>query len=332
MKKVYNKKVRLSCYNNFKKLLYSCKNKQDVRSLEIQYKQFSDCFIGFEQCIELLLKNEYTRLDKQKKEDLIRLPKEFKPLIFNLDGLNELENKINKINNPKLKYEFKGLFNLLSDKLNLTYNSLYERKKIIEDLNKFKSLKFFKINYLSRYNLKNEFKHLTFKNGAELGHSKLYFINKGLYVLKTLDKDNITLKVFYIGNKYKTLLKSSSNVKRTLKGDKFNVSCIDAYKTLNKKDNIRYYTYCNNMGLDKTNRQLLKSIRKSKKLSRDSLIESLEDKQEYLEDSINNKVLSELNKTYYELELEDIKQSLNNLKSYDEDNSIDRETILDDYF
>lgn len=331
MKEVYNKKVRLSCYNNFKKLLYSCKNKQDVRRLEIQYKQFSDCFIGFEQCIELLLKNEYTRLDKQKKEDLIRLPNEFKPLIFNLDGLNELENKINKINNPKLKYEFKGLFNLLSDELNLTYNPLYERKKIIKDLNKFKSLKFFKVNYLSRYNLKNEFKHLTFKNGAELGHSKLYFINKGLYILKTLDKDNITLKVFYINNKYKTLINNNLNTnKKVLKGKKFNLSSVNAYKTLDKRDNIKYYSYCNSIGLDRTNRQLLKSIRKSKRLSKDSLIDLLEDRRsEILEDM---KISSEIDILYYELELEDIEQKLQELKTFEEDNSMEDKTYLSDYF
>lgn len=330
MKEVYNKKVRLSCYNNFKKLLYSCKNKQDVRRLEIEYKQFSDCFIGFEQCIELLLKNEYTRLDKQKKEDLIRLPKEFKPLIFNLDGLNELENKINKINNPKLKYEFKGLFNLLSDELNLTYNPLYERKKIIKDLNKFKSLKFFKVNYLSRYDLKKDYKHLTYKNGAIKNHSKIYFIKNGLYVMKTLKKDDIVLKMFYIGNKYKTLLKPSNTCKKVLKGEKFNLSCINAYKTLDKKDNIKYYSFCNENGLNKNNRQLLKEIRRTKKPSKDSLIDYLEERRKEIQEDM--KISSELEVLYLEIELQDIEKKLQELKTFEEDNSMESETFLSDYF
>lgn len=336
MKKVYNKKVRLSCYNNFKKLLYSCKNKQDVRRLEIQYKQFSDCFIGFEQCIELLLKNEYTKLDKQKKEDLIRLPKEFKPLIFNLDGLNELENKINKINNPKLKYEFKGLFNLLSDRTNLVYNNLYTRKQIIKDLNKFKSLKFFKVNYISRYDLKSEYKSLSFKNDCTKNHTKVYFIKSGLYVLKTLKHDDLNLKVFYIGKKYKTLLKPSNTCKKVLKGDKFNLSSVNAYKTLDKRDNMRYYSYCNDMGLNKSNRDLLRSIRSKRgKKSFYQLLEDTEDRIDILNDKIyqyynsNDEPFPISDLVHYEWELKELESKL-----YDwthEDNSMSSKTELGDY-
>lgn len=257
--------------------------------------------------------------------------KELEPLKFNLKGLDTLNDKINKLNDFKLKYEFKGLFNLLSDKCNLLYNPLGIRQQIIEDLNKFKSLKFFKVGYISRYDLKRDYKHLTYKNGAEIGHSKVYFIKKGLYAVKTLHKDDISIKVFYVGQKYKTLLRKS-NYKRTLKGDKYNLSCLNAYKVLNKKDNIKFYSYCNENCLDKKNRQLLREIKKSKKLSRDSLIESLEDKKEDLKDSINNKVLSETEMVYLELQLQDTEKYLSDLKSYEEDNSLDRETILDDYF
>ena len=73
-------------------------------------------------------------------------------------------------------------------------------------------------------------------------------------------------------------------------------------------------------------------MRKSKRMSRDSLRESLEDKMEDLEDSINNKVLSETKKTYLELQFQDAEKLLSDLKSHDEDNSIERETYLSDYF
>ena len=259
--------------------------------------------------------------------------KELEPLKFNLKGLNKLESNINRLNDLKLKYEFEGLFNLLSDECNLLYNPLWIRQQIIKDLNRFKSLKFFKVGYISRYDLKRDYKHLTYKNDAEIGHSKVYFIKSGLYVLKTLKKDDIGLKVFYVGQKYKTLLNKSSNkVICNLKDNKFNLSSIEAYKVLDKKDNIKYYSYCNSIGLDKKNRQLLRDIRKSKRMSRDSLIESLEDKMEELKDSINNKVLSETDMVYLELQFQDTEKYLNDLKSYEEDNSLDRETILNDYF
>ena len=259
--------------------------------------------------------------------------KELKPLKFDLKGLNKLESNINRLNNLKLKYEFEGLFNLLSDECNLLYNPLWIWQQIIKDLNKFKSLKFFKVGYISRYNLKRDYKYLTYKNGAERGHSKVYFIKSGLYLLKTLKKDDISLKVFYVGQRYRTLLNKSSNkVICNLKDKKFNLSSTEAYKVLDKKDSIRYYSYCNNNCLDKKNRQLLRDIRKSKRLSQDSLIESLEDKMEDLKDNINNKVLSETDKIYLELQFQDCEKFLSDLKSQDEDNSLEGETILDDYF
>lgn len=275
--------------------------------------------------------NAKSREFKNSLNVVISDPKELEPLKFNLKGLDKLEYLIGKLNDLKLKYEFKGLFNLLSDSSNLVYNPLWIRQKIIKDLNKFKSLKFFKIGYISRYNLKNEYKFLTYKNGSTIGHSKVYFIKNGLYVLKTLKKDDITLKVFYVGKKYKTLL-NKYTYKKVLKGEKYNLSCLDAYKVLNKEDNIKFYAYCNNNCLDKKNRKLLRDIRKSKKMSRDSLIESLEDRMEELKDNINNKVLSETKKIYLELQLQDTEKYLSDLKSHEENNSLDRETVLNDYF
>lgn len=317
-------------FREFKKAYYGLSTVEELESAKRDYSIISNDFGIYRECIEHFISLKEREFKKEFLNSLIKPVETIEPLSFNLKGLNELKNKINKLDSPKLKFEFEGLFNLLNDKSNLTYNKLGEREKIIKDLNKFKSLKFFKVNYLSRYNLKNEFKHLTFKNGAELGHSKLYFINKGLYVLKTLDKDNITLKVFYINNKYKTLLKSSSNVKRTLKGERFNISSTDAYKVLDKKDNMKYYSYCNNMGLDKKNRQLLKSIRKSKKMSRESLIDLLEERREEIKEDIE--ISSNLEVLYLEIELQEVEAKLQELKTFEEDNSMEDKTYLSDYF
>ena len=326
-----NKKQSKILFEQFKKCYYNLNTIEEFKKAKRDYSIISNDFGIYKECIESFISLKEIEFKNNSLNSLIRPFEESKPLKFNLKGLDKVENKINKLNDIKLKYEFKGLFNLLNDKNNLVYNDLYTRKQIVKDLNKFKSLRFFKVGYISRYNLKNEFKYLTFKNGAELGHSKLYFINKGLYVLKTLDKDNITLKVFYINNKYKTLINNNPNTnKKVLKGDKFNLSSINAYKTLDKMDNIKYYTYCNSIGLDRTNRQLLKSIRKSKRLSKDSLIDLLEDKRsEILE---NMKISSEIDILYYELELEDIELKLQELKTLEEDNSMEDKTYLSDYF
>lgn len=318
-------------FREFKKAYYGLSTVEELESAKRDYSIISNDFGIYRECIENFISLKEREFKKEFLNSLIKPVETIEPLNFNIKGLDKVKTKIEKIDNSKLKFEFKGLFNLLNDRTNLVYNDLYTRKQIVKDLNKFKSLRFFKVGYISRYNLKNEFKHLTFKNGAELGHSKLYFINKGLYVLKTLDKDNITLKVFYIGNKYKTLLNSSSKThKRVLKEEKFNLSCIDAYKTLDKKDNIKYYSFCNNIGLDRSNRQLLRSIRRTKKPSKDSLIDYLEDrKNEILEDI---KISSNLDILYLEIELQEIEEKLQELKTLEENNTLEDKTFLSDYF
>lgn len=326
-----NKNISKILFKQFKKEYYGLQTVEELESAKRDFKIVYSDFGDYKSTISNFLEIKEKEFKNKSLNDLIKPFKEQEPLNFNIKGLDSVKSKINKLNNPKLKFEFEGLFNLLNDRTNLVYNDLYTRKQIIKDLNKFKSLRFFKVGYISRYNLKNEFKHLTFKNGAELGHSKLYFINKGLYILKTLDKDNITLKVFYIGNRYKTLLNSSSKThKRVLKEEKFNLSCIDAYKTLDKMDNIKYYSYCNNIGLDKQNRNLLRSIRNNKTLSRDSLIDSLEDRIKEIKEDM--KISSELEILYLEIELQEIEEKLQELKTFDEDNSMDNETYLSDYF
>lgn len=317
-------------FREFKNKYYGLTTIEELEMAKKDYNIISNDFGVYRECIENFLSNKQKEFKKDSLNRLIKPIEELEPLIFNIKGLNDISNKIDKLNDHKLKFEFRGLFNLLSDEKNLVYNDLYTRKRIVKDLNKFKSLKFFKVNYLSRYNLKNEYKYLHYKNKCMKGHSKIYYIRSGLYVLQTLNHDGISLKVFYIGKRYKILLKSSNDFKRTLKGEKFNLSSTEAYKVLDKKDNMKYYSYCNNMGLDKTNRRLLKSIRKSKRISRDSLIESLEDrKTDILEDI---KISSELQVLYLEIELQDIEEKLQELKTLEEDNSMDDKTSLNDYF
>lgn len=327
-----NKKVQKICFNNFLKQLRKISNNKELLTFKLQFIEHKDCLGIFKDDAKTLLKNKELQLtlDNKQSNVIIEEPTSFKPLSFNLKGLDSVKNKIDKIDNSKLKFEFKGLFNLLNDRTNLIYNDLYTRKRIIKDLNKFKSLKFFKVGHISRYDLKKDYQYLVFKNNTTVGHSKVYFIKKGLYVLKTLNKDDINLKVFYIGKKYKTLLKPSNDFKRSLKGDKYNISSVDAYKTLDKKDNIKYYSFCNSIGLDKKNRDLLRSIRKSKKISRDSFIESLEErKKEILEDI---EISSSLEVLYLEMELQDIEEKLQELKTFEEDNSMEDKTSLSDYF
>lgn len=316
-------------FKEFKKQYSGLTTVKELESAKRDYSIIFNDFGIYKSTVSRFLTAKELEL-KKSSSVIIDDAKELKPLSFNLKGLDSVKNKIDNIDNSKLKFEFKGLFNLLSDKTNLIYNSLWIRKQIIKDLNKFKSLKFFKVNYLSRYNLKKEFQFLSFKNKAIVGHSKIYFIEDGLYVLKTLNKDDINLKVFYIGKKYKTLLKPSNDFKRSLKGDKYNLSSVDAYKTLDKKDNIKYYSFCNSIGLDKKNRDLLRSIRKSKKISRESLIDSLEErKKEILEDI---EISSSLEVLYLEMELQDIEEKLQELKTFEEDNSMEDKTSLSDYF
>lgn len=324
-----NKKQSKILFEQFKKEYFNLKTIEEFKQAKRDYMIVSNQFGIYKDTVSRFIELKELEFKNNSLNSLIRPFEELKPLKFNLKGLDSLNMKIDKLNDLKLKFEFKGLFNLLSDSSNLVYNPLYTRQQIIKDLNKFKSLKFFKVSYISRYDLKREYKHLTYKNGAVQGHSKIYFIENGLYVMKSLKKDDITLKVFYVGHKYKTLLRKT-NYKRVLKGDKYNISCLNAYKVLNKQDSIKYYTYCNDNCLDKKNRQLLRSIRKSKRLSKDSLIDLLEDRRsEILE---NMKISSEIDILYYELELEDIEQKLQELKTLEEDNSLENETFLSDYF
>lgn len=317
-------------FREFKKAYYGLSTVEELESAKRDYSIISNDFGIYRECIENFISLKEREFKKEFLNSLIKPFKESKPLKFNLKGLNDVKSKINKLDNPKLKYEFKGLFNLLNDHKNLIYNNLNERSKIIKDLNKFKSLKFFKVGYISRYDLKKEYRHLSYKNDAVQEHSKIHFIKNGLYVLKTLHRDNLTLKVFYIGNRYKTLIKQSNTPKRVLKGDKFNVSCIDAYKTLDKMDNIKYYSYCNNVGLDKQNRNLLRSIRNNRTLSRDSLIDSLEERIKEIKEDIE--ISSNLEVLYLEIELQEVEAKLQELKTFEEDNSLENETFLSDYF
>lgn len=330
--KMYSKIV----FNAYKRHYSSIKTVEQLyEAKKAFYASFSD-FGDYQSTISNFLEIKEKKIKKEFLNSLIKPFEESKPLKFNLKGLNDVKSKINKLDNPKLKYEFKGLFNLLNDHKNLIYNNLNERSKIIKDLNKFKSLKFFKVGYISRYDLKKEYRHLSYKNNAKKEHSKIYFIKSGLYVLKTLHHDNLSLKVFYIGKKYKTLLKSHNKCKKVLKGDKFNLSSVEAYKTLDKRDSMRYYSYCNDMGLNKSNRDLLRSIR-SKRGGKSfyQLLEDTEDRIDILNDKIyqyynsNDEPFPISDLVHYEWELKELEENL-----YDwthENNSYAPETELGDY-
>lgn len=325
MQKILFKEFK-KCYSNINTVEELSKAKRDYCIISSDFGEFEPTIRRFLELKELEFKNN-------SLNRLIKPIEELEPLKFNLKGLDSLDAKINKILDKKLKYEFKGLFNLLSDSQNLIYNRLDERERIIKDLNKFKTLKFFKVNYLSRYDLKKNYKSLSFKNDCKVNHTKIYFVKSGLYIMKTLKKDDLSLKVFYIGKKYKTLLEPLNTPKRVLKGDKFNLSSTEAYKVLDKEDNMKYYSYCNSNGLDRTNRQLLKSIRKSKRISRESLIDSLEERRKEIKEIKEDiEISSELEILYLEMELQDIERSLSELKSHDEDNSLEDKTFLSDYF
>lgn len=204
--------------------------------------------------------------EKAAREALICRPTAWKALEFNLTGLERVERKISQIKDVKTQNAFVGLFNLLADERNLVYNKLSTRQAVIDDLNKFKTLKFFKVAYVSAFDLKKAFRFLAVKADAQRFHSKLYMMEHGLYVLKTVETDGITLKAFYIHNKINNLLEKggrAANLKKAVpRGDKFNLSSVDAWKSLEKEDNIRFYGYCNKAGLNKGNRTLLRDIRR----------------------------------------------------------------------
>lgn len=325
-----NKNISKILFKQFKKEYYGLQTVEELESAKRDYRIISSKFGIFENTVVEFLNYKELEFKNKHLNGLIKPFEQVEPLSFNLKGLNDVKNKISKLDNVKLKYEFGGLFNLLSDSKNLIYNPLGERKRIIKDLNKFKSLRYFKVNYLSRYNLKTEYKYLTYKNDATLNHSKIYYIKSGLYIVKTLKKDDVSLKAFYIGKKYKTLLKPLNTPKRVLKGEQYNLSSVDAYKTLDKKDNMKYYSYCNSIGLDKKNRNLLRSIRKSKRTSRESLIDSLEERRKEIIEDIE--ISSNLEVLYLEIELQEVEAKLQELKTFEEDNSMEDKTYLSDYF
>lgn len=320
----------------FKKQASSIKTEDDLRVLEKQFRRFSECFGVFKPTIDAFFITKHDEFKKARLNALIKPFEHVDALEFNLKGLDDVDKKINAIKDVKTKNAFNGLFNLLSDERNLIYNDLKTRQNVINDLNKFKSLNYFKIAYVSRFDLKKAFRYLSYKNGAEKFYSKLYFIEHGLYVLKTVEHDGLTIKAFYINNNVKTLLNGRKSKKALPKDVKFNKSSVDAWKTLEKEDNIRFYAYCNENGLDKKNRQLLKAIRQKQGGETFSLrLERVED------------VLNELKSKYDELSTITLENGsvipnyeyLNELDAItheywsltEEHNSDDVETTIDDY-
>lgn len=288
-----------------------------------------------------LVKFTNAYINKKEEKGLIEIKpfNEWKPIKFNINNndIKTIETKINKIKNPKLRFGFNGVLNLIKDENNLVYNSLYTRKEILKDLTTFKSLNGFKVSYINPTNLKKEYGFLATKKGCDKNHSKIIFIKHGLYVLKTINHDGISLKCFYIFNNVKTLIRPKKITKKLPKLDKFNLSSTEAWKTLKKNDNILFYGYCNNNGLDKSNRDLLKSIRKmagGKTFS--CYLEEVEEELMELEEEYASNPTIELKNgsiiPNYEIiePLEEVRDKY--LSLTEEHNSDNPETIIEDYY
>lgn len=280
-------------------------------------------------------------INKREHKDSITIKdlQEWKPLSFDIkkEDVEYVEKKVAQIKAPKLCFGFDGVLNLIKDKNNLIYNPLYIRKQIIRDLKTFKSLNGFKVSYINPSDLKKEYSFLAVKKDCKKGHSKLHYIGHGLYVLKTVNHDDITLKVFYIFNNVKTLLRKKGVQRMPLKNDKFNLSSVDAWKTLKKDDNILFYGYCNDNGLNKSNRDLLKSIRKAgggKTFS--CYVEELKERLNELEKEYASNPTIELKNgsiiPNYEIiePLEEVRDKY--LSLTEEHNSDNPETIIEDYY
>lgn len=244
----------------------------------------------------------------------------FKPInnTLDLEKIENIKTKLNTIKSNKLLYHFKGLINLLEDK-NLIYNPLYKRNDIINYLDNFKSLDYFKIGYININDLDNKYSFLSVKKDKIKFFSKIQLINNCI-VFNTLEHDNISVKVLYTNKKdLKVFYRKNSNSNKILTDNKFNISSID-YNNINKldkEDKIAYYTYLKNNMLNKQNRNLLKDINKSSYTSydetdilnvRNSILNKIEDLKEDLKDLDNFKSNIDIINTI--LDLEDLNQDL----------------------
>ena len=283
-----SKEFEKSCFIEFKKQAQGIETEEDLMSLEKQFRKFSDCFGEFKATIEDFLTFKHNEFKNTRLDALIRPFEPSEAFVFNLKGLEQVEKKIDAIQDAKLKNAFDGVFNLLNERSNLVYNKLWTRQALIDDLNKFKTFKFFKVAYVSAFDLRKDYRYLAVKGDAKQFRTQIIPIEHGLFVLKTLETDGINLKAFYIQEKVNDLLEKggrAANLKKAVpQGDKFNLSSVDAWKSLEKDDNIRFYGYCNRAGLDKKNRELLKAIRRMQGGQTFSCyLESVEDRKNELE-------------------------------------------------
>ena len=334
------------------------------------FKKFEDCFdrlhyeVGLSSIsnmIYYLKKEKKEKKEKEKKKILICAPYIRCPYenFLDTEDINEVLRKIGKIKNQKNKNHWRGFFNLLSDK-NLVYNNLYTRNKILKELKDLKSFNDFKVVYIKNKPLKKEYRHLLIKGDCIKDYTKLIYLNKFCYILKTVQKDGIELKAICAFNSVNKVYQKPEK-KCWLSGkERFNVSCLDAWKHLNKENNIMYYAWCNEHGLNKTNRDLLKKIRHKKEikpfyvfieeieemisiissiLSLNESIEKLEHENAPidlicpLEDRLNElRSENDLNLSIKELEFLLYKKERQLLSFTEENNSLDIETTLKDYY
>src|SRR5574344_1281746 len=108
----------------FKRQYYGLSTVEELKSAKRDYNIVSNDFGIYKECVASFISLKEREFKNNSLNKLIKPFEEQKPLNFNIKGLDSLEKKINKIDNSKLKFEFEGLFNLLSDRTNLVYNNL----------------------------------------------------------------------------------------------------------------------------------------------------------------------------------------------------------------
>lgn len=288
--------------------------------LKIQDRLFQDVFrqlmIFVTSCIKVNEKNS-------SSNTMISEATIFHPLSYDdldLDGLNLIEQRINSIKtagrhkkNCKIKYDLQGLYNLLADK-NLVYNEIYKRNEIIAYLKPIRGLHNLKACYIHPNSLKSDYSFLSVKKDKILSFSKIQLINNCI-VINTLNTDDISIKVLYM---------NKSDVKKFLRRydyeahklpSKFNIDCLDVetINKLGKKDKVTYYTYLKRNLLNKTNRTLLKKVRKSSytfSADRDELKEELIKELEELKKVDVKKLSDNIDVIYHYQDMEDINEQI----------------------
>lgn len=250
--------------------------------------------------------------------------------------------RVEKTAPKKAVLELQGLLNLVVE--HNYYNNSYDKDRIFLDLKRIKSFKDFRVVGISQYNLNRNYRHLAFKNNAKCNYSKVIWLEKNCFLIKTVLTDGLSLRVicpaFKLDKIQKNLLKlgdKKPNFKKEVgETSKFNYSSLNGWKYLNKGDNIAFYSYLNRNGLDRKNRALLRSIRKMEggKPSYDVLDNALSRISEIkveleLYYNSNDSSISIGEVTHYEWELSELEEFVSSFGV--EDNSMSSESHIEDF-